>query len=83
MCGEVKSVGGYVATVLRDKPFYDRSGGGLTLSGGEPFMQPEMAMALLQASHEAGNSYCGRNLLHVPWEYIARLCPISICFLPI
>ncbi len=43
-----------MATVLRDKPFYDRSGGGLTLSGGEPFMQPEMATALLQASHEAG-----------------------------
>ena len=54
VCGEVKSVEEIMATVLRDKPFYDRSGGGLTLSGGEPFMQPEMATALLQASHEAG-----------------------------
>ncbi|RID08367.1 glycyl-radical enzyme activating protein, partial [Escherichia coli] len=54
VCGEVKSVEEIMATVLRDKPFYDRSGGGLTLSGGEPFMQPEMAMGLLQASHEAG-----------------------------
>ncbi len=60
VCGEVKSVEEIMATVLRDKPFYDRSGGGLTLSGGEPFMQPEMATALLQASHEAG-IHCGRN----------------------
>ncbi len=30
-----------MATVLRDKPFYDRSGGGITLSGGEPFMNPD------------------------------------------
>nr|VUD25962.1 pyruvate formate-lyase 3-activating enzyme [Salmonella sp. NCTC 7297] len=43
VCGEIKSVDEIMATVLRDKPFYDRSGGGLTLSGGEPFMQPELA----------------------------------------
>ncbi len=70
-------------TVLRDKPFYDRSGGGLTLSGGEPFMQPEMATALLQASHEAGIHTAVETCLHVPWKYITLLCPISICFLPI
>ena len=45
VCGEVKSVEEIMTTVLRDKPFYDRSGGGLTLSGGEPFMQPENADA--------------------------------------
>ncbi|PLL26938.1 glycyl-radical enzyme activating protein, partial [Klebsiella pneumoniae] len=38
VCGEEKSVEEIMATVLRDKPFYDRSGGGITLSGGEPFM---------------------------------------------
>ncbi len=53
-----------MATVLRDKPFYDRSGGGLTLSGGEPFMQPEMATALLQTSHEAGIHTAVETCLH-------------------
>lgn len=71
VCGEVKSVEEIMATVLRDKPFYDRSGGGLTLSGGEPFMQPEMAMGLLQASHEAGIHTAVETCLHVPWKYIA------------
>lgn len=38
MCGEVKSVEEIMTIVLRDKSFYDRSGGGLTFSGGEFFM---------------------------------------------
>lgn len=33
--------------VRKDKPFYDKSGGGVTLSGGEPLMQREFVMALL------------------------------------
>lgn len=70
-----------MATVLRDKPFYDRSGGGLTLSGGEPFMQPEMATALLQASHEAGIHTAVETCLHVPWKYIAPSLPYIDLFL--
>ncbi|MBS6123233.1 MAG: glycyl-radical enzyme activating protein, partial [Veillonella sp.] len=70
VCGEVKSVDDIMATVLRDKPFYDRSGGGLTLSGGEPFMQPELAAALLKASHDAGIHTAVETCLHVPWKYI-------------
>ena len=33
--------------VLKDKAFYKKSGGGLTLSGGEPSMQPEFALELI------------------------------------
>ncbi len=40
--------------VLRDRPYYRRSGGGLTLSGGESLWQPDFAVALLTACHESG-----------------------------
>ena len=71
-----------MATVLRDKPFYDRSGGGLTLSGGEPFMQPEMATALLQASHDRQCIHTAvETCLHVPWKYIAPSLPYIDLFL--
>lgn len=36
------------ALVMRDAPFYRRSGGGVTLGGGEPTRQPEFAMDILQ-----------------------------------
>ncbi len=40
--------------VLRDKRYYDHSGGGLTLSGGEPMCQPEFTKALLKGAKKAG-----------------------------
>jgi len=36
-----------VQIIERDRPFYDISGGGVTLSGGEPTFQPEFAATLL------------------------------------
>ncbi len=40
--------------VERDRPFFDESGGGVTLSGGEPLAQPEFASALLLACRQRG-----------------------------
>ncbi|MFV1968520.1 MAG: glycyl-radical enzyme activating protein [Pirellulaceae bacterium] len=41
-----------LAEVLRDRLFYDDSGGGVTLSGGEPLAQPEFSMELLAACRD-------------------------------
>lgn len=40
--------------VVRDIPYYNRSGGGLTLSGGECLLQPDFARALLKTAKKAG-----------------------------
>ncbi len=40
--------------IEKDAPYYDRSGGGVTLSGGEALCQPEFAAAILKACHERG-----------------------------
>lgn len=81
VCGEEKSVEEIMATVLRDKPFYDRSGGGITLSGGEPFMNPALARALFEASHQAGIHTAVETCLHVPWKYIEPALPFVDLFL--
>ncbi|WP_130947970.1 glycyl-radical enzyme activating protein [Klebsiella quasipneumoniae] len=81
VCGEEKSVEEIMATVLRDKPFYDRSGGGITLSGGEPFMNPDLARALFEASHQAGIHTAVETCLHVPWKYIEPALPFVDLFL--
>lgn len=41
------SVEEVVSVALRDMPFYRRSGGGVTVGGGEPTSQPAFALALL------------------------------------
>ena len=81
VCGEEKSVEEIMATVLRDKPFYDRSGGGITLSGGEPFMNPELARQLFEASHRAGIHTAVETCLHVPWKYVEPALPFIDLFL--
>ena len=43
MVGRVVTSGEVLDVVLRDKAYYRTSGGGMTLSGGEPLMQPDFA----------------------------------------
>jgi pyruvate formate lyase activating enzyme len=41
-------------SILRDRVFFDQSGGGVTLSGGEPLLQPGFALALLERCRQEG-----------------------------
>ncbi|MBQ6819579.1 MAG: glycyl-radical enzyme activating protein [Clostridia bacterium] len=54
LCGQDKTVEEILTLVLRDLPFYTRSGGGLTISGGEPLAQFEFTYALLHSAKEKG-----------------------------
>ncbi len=53
-CGREYSVAEVLEIVLKDRLFYENSGGGLTLSGGEPFFQSEFTLKLLQAAKKEG-----------------------------
>ena len=44
--------------ILKDKEFYENSGGGLTLSGGEPLFQAEFCLELLKKAKENGLHVC-------------------------
>lgn len=52
--GEQKSVEEILKIVLQDQVFYEESGGGLTLSGGELLLQPDFSRELLLAAKEEG-----------------------------
>ena len=52
--GTRMSVAEVMKKVRSDKPFYEKSGGGMTLSGGEPLYQPRFAAELLAAAREEG-----------------------------
>jgi pyruvate formate lyase activating enzyme len=52
--GRAASVDDVLAEVERDRVFYEQSGGGVTLSGGDPLVQPGFAEALLEACRSRG-----------------------------
>src|SRR5690242_18067639 len=54
MTGEVMTDRQVVAEVLQDQAFFQSSGGGVTLSGGEPMLQHEFTRAILKGCREAG-----------------------------
>jgi pyruvate formate lyase activating enzyme len=54
LVGREMTVDEVLEEVLRDKAFYDNSGGGITLSGGDPIMQPEFSLQLLRKCKEQG-----------------------------
>jgi len=56
--GETLSVEEVMNEVVRDIPFYANSGGGMTVSGGEPLRQADFTAALLKASKEQGIHTC-------------------------
>lgn len=50
--GEYKTVDEIIENVLKDRDFYEESGGGLTLSGGEVLQQPRFAIEILKKAKE-------------------------------
>lgn len=54
LLGKELSVDDVVGTVLRDTTFYEESGGGATLSGGEPLFQPQFSREILQQLQAEG-----------------------------
>lgn len=61
--------------VRRDAVYYQRSGGGVTLSGGECMAQPEFSEALLRAVHEYGYTTAIETTANASREVVDRLLP--------
>jgi pyruvate formate lyase activating enzyme len=70
--GDTTTVRTVMEEVLKDKDYYDASGGGVTFSGGEPLMQPEAAIALAMACREHGVSvYLDTSGMAAPEVFLA------------
>ena len=56
--GEDMSINDVMKIIRRDKDFYDESGGGVTVSGGEPMMQSDFVAKLFKQLHDEGITTC-------------------------
>lgn len=67
--------------VMRDEVVYKNSGGGLTISGGEPLIYPDFNYELLRRCKEAGVSTAVETAGLVPTEVVERFVPVTSTFL--
>ncbi len=73
LVGRDLRAGEVLEVVLRDRDYYVQSGGGLTLSGGEPLLQPEFVEELLLAARSQGLHCCVETAGYAGWEVFDRL----------
>jgi len=76
MMGADMSVGEILDLLMLDRPYFEKSGGGLTISGGEPMSRFEFTLALLRAAKEAGYHTCLDTSGEAPWKCLAETLPL-------
>ncbi|MBN1832715.1 MAG: glycyl-radical enzyme activating protein [Deltaproteobacteria bacterium] len=81
MCGTDYTVEDLLSRLIKDKPFYDQSGGGVTISGGEPLSQPEFVLQLLKRLKECGIITAVDTTGYTRYEMIKRILPYTDLFL--
>ena len=73
--GRDVTVAEVLQTVKQDLPYYRRSGGGMTLSGGEMLCQSDFAYALLRCAKEAAINTAVETTGFASYETIEKLLP--------
>jgi glycyl-radical enzyme activating protein len=81
LLGSAKSPSDVMAIVNRDKPYYEHSGGGLTISGGEPMAQFAFTRALVADAKKADVHTCIETCGFAARERLAELAPLVDLFL--
>ncbi|WP_028863665.1 glycyl-radical enzyme activating protein [Psychromonas aquimarina] len=81
VCGEQAHTDLLCEQLLKDKPFYIQSDGGVTFSGGEPLMQAELVRDIAQRMHQEGINTAVETCMHVPWKNIESVLPYIDCWL--
>lgn len=63
--------------VYRDKIFYEGKGGGITVSGGEPFQQPRFLLAILNLCRNAGIHTCLETTGYTTAKVLDQIFPVT------
>jgi pyruvate formate lyase activating enzyme len=72
--GKLMTIEEILRKVEEDSAFYARSGGGLTISGGEPLMQHEFSSKLLKEAKSRGIDTAIETCGFAPWDHIEKVC---------
>ncbi len=73
IAGTPVNVNYLINEVLKDIPFFDRSGGGVTVSGGEPLMQPHLTYHFFAACKHHGIHTALETSGYAPWDPLFKI----------
>jgi len=77
LTGKMMTVEQVLEEVLRDQPFYTDSGGGVTISGGEPLLQRDFTFAILEACQQHNIHTAIETCAYARWQDLASLLPVT------
>jgi pyruvate formate lyase activating enzyme len=81
ICGQQMSVAEVMETVMKERIFFDQSGGGVTISGGEPLSQINFALALLEECKRNGINTAVDTCGFVGMDSLLEAIPLTDIFL--
>ena len=79
--GHKMTSGEVLGLVKKDMAFYQKTGGGVTLSGGEPLMQPDFALELLSGCQKLGIHTAIETAGNVPWQALEATIGLTDLYL--
>jgi pyruvate formate lyase activating enzyme len=81
VCGTEYTVEDLIQRLSKDLPFYVQSGGGVTVSGGEPLSQPHFVLPLLKGLKAYSINTALDTTGHAPFKIIESVMPYTDLFL--
>ena len=81
ICGKEYTADEILTEIIKDKAFYDTSGGGVTFSGGECMLQLDFLYEILKKCKENGIHTAVDTAGCVPWESFEKILPYTDLFL--
>lgn len=77
LCGQRTTADSILEEIEKDRVFYETSGGGVTLSGGEPLLQASFAAAVARGCQKAGITVAVETGGYVNWSGFEELLPYT------
>ena len=81
ICGKEYTVDEAFAEIIKDKPFYETSGGGVTFSGGECMLQIDFLVEILKKCKENGIHTAVDTAANVEWNRFEKILLYTDLFL--
>lgn len=75
--GKKMSVEECMEIIRKDKGYYERSGGGVTVSGGDPLVQSDFVLELFKKCKEENIQTCCESTFYSDWKNIEKLLPYT------